>query len=315
MADKTPASGDGAVENNADGEQLNALTAQIENERLARIAAEKATLETNKRLQTATDQQLNSKEEAVENAISRVEGEASQGETEYAAAMERGDHVAAAKAQRKMAQAESKLTLLGAEKNQVSQWKSEWAAKRDTLVQQPRTEDPLAGFTPQSRAWIGQRSAKWADPSYRDKVTKAHYKALGDDIKPDTPEYFKFVETQIGERNNPVETHQTREDPVIDGFETGEDDEPSIELETEHVAQPTRQEPQRRSTSSAAPPSRSVPSQAGGRKSQTVKLTAREMDAARYSFPEEFRESPQKAYTSYAKNKLAIMAEKPDVYN
>ena len=143
----------------------------------------------------ANDAQL----ERVLTEISSAEAEASSGETEYAIAMEKGDFAAAAKAQRKMAAAESKITRFVEAKAYLEQ------AKRTPQVQQrPQQVDPLEqyirGLAPETQRWLREHRDWVLDPGKNAQLTRAHYHAVGEGLTPDTPEYFAHVETRIGLR-------------------------------------------------------------------------------------------------------------------
>lgn len=302
--------------NETNQEQLKPLLDEIETQRTRAATAEKERAEANQRLVKATDQQLASREEAVNNAIEATKAEASAAEAEYMRAMENADYKAAATAQTKIAQIAAKAVQLSSAKEQVSSWKQDWESKREVYEKAPNNNnaDPLAAFSPASRAWVSQRLDKWKDPSYQEKVIRAHHKAIGEGLSVDTPEYFALIETQIGERRNQPQqddTHNNERHDEEDTFEVQlDDDHPAVELKTE----PPQREKKNPAPGTAAPVTRTLPPQAGAKKG-AIKLTAREMEAAKFSFPDEYKENPNKAYAAYARNKAEIASTHPEVYN
>lgn len=149
----------------------------------------------------ATDTQLS----AVTTALNGAEAEASAAEQDLQIALEKADYAAAAKAQRRIAQAESKLT-------QLNQAKEFFETQRHQIQQRPphpqRPADPVEAFiqtrTQPTADWLRAHRDWVSDPAKSQRLTQAHYHAMGEGLTVDTPEYFAHVEQRLGLREAPV---------------------------------------------------------------------------------------------------------------
>lgn len=144
--------------------------------------------------------------QVVLGAIDRATKDGETAEAAYAKAMEAGDYVAAAKAQRLMSKVELALSQLDGVKAQI-----EANAKRPATegrVERTRDEnaDPVESFanslTPASATWVRQHPEYVRDASLNKKMLGAHHMALGDGLQPDTPDYFAHVEKTLGIGHN-----------------------------------------------------------------------------------------------------------------
>ena len=126
-------------------------------------------------------------------------------------------------------------------------------------------------------SWISAHPQFNTDQAYRAAAIGADAIAKRRGIRVDSPEYFEFIEEQLGERT-----------PV-------EEDEPA----------PRRAA----STSTAMAPSRSTPAAGGGGKVQRFSLTAAEKDMADATM--RHISDPVTRYKRYAENKIKMMAENP----
>jgi hypothetical protein len=68
-------------------------------------------------------------------------------------------------------------------------------------------------------------------------------------------------------------------------------------------------QPRERTASTAAPPSRGTPSGTGTQRGRTRQPTSGELEAAKISFPDEWKESPRKALATYFENQAALRRE------
>ena len=142
---------------------------------------------------------------AVVNAIASHEREAEMMEREYAQLLSDGEYNKAARVQRQMAQIESRLMQLNQGKEEL-EYRLSQPTQRQQPVEQPRIEpvrrDPmeerLASLTPASRDWVMSHPEVMNDAKLNARMVAAHYQAVADDIKQDTPEYFAYVESQLG---------------------------------------------------------------------------------------------------------------------
>lgn len=287
----------------ASSDELKALKAQLEQanagreqERTQRTNLEKDATSVRQQAVTAKDNEIAAHEQAATSAIAAASSDLERAKRDYAAAMETQNYAACADAQDQIATARLRLESANQYKANVETTKTQWGQQREAIARQPvQQPDPLASFTPAARDWIGRHPQFLSDKRYQAKVQAAHFKAMANDIESDSPKYFEFVETEIGERQAQTQTDDN------DGF--GVD---LAEPEVEEAPPPSPAPRQRQANSSmGAPPSRSVPTQAGGRPNR-VTLTAQQMEAARISFPDEFKKSPQDAYKAYISNYEAL---------
>lgn len=172
----------------------------------ARRAADKAMREAAEARTESHDSQF----DAVTTGLNAAESEASSAEAEYAALMEKGDFVGAAKAQRRMSSAEAKILRFNEAKADLEARK---AAPRseDTRGDRPRddkgrfvSDDPIEQFistkTDATAKWLREHRDWVADPKKNAKLTAAHFDAVAEGLTPDTDSYFDHVEKRLGLR-------------------------------------------------------------------------------------------------------------------
>ena len=145
----------------------------------------------------ASDSRLTSIDRDIEAAKAQAEAASS----EYTSALEAGDWKRAGEAQRKLSRAEAQAV-------QYEQNKALWERAKEQQSQ-PQRQQPvgdsvdayinqIAQQTPNSANWLRQHRDWITDPGKNDKLTKAHYHAVGEGIAVDSPEYFIHVERRIG---------------------------------------------------------------------------------------------------------------------
>ena len=162
-------------------------------------------------------------------------------------AQERGDFKTATAKMAELAQIE-------AQKLQLNQGRQ---ALRNQVEQPPRQpvadtpESRISRVSPLSQAFLRERPEYVADARATRKLTAAHADALEDGHKPDTPEYFSFVEQEM--------------DRMLGSA-------------AQERAPPARQE-QRRAPP-ASPVRRDAPSLAGQSQGRTIRLTQAEAEMA-----------------------------------
>ncbi len=215
---------------------------------------------------------------SVLTAIAAEQSAMEKAEADYAAAASVGDWAAAAKAQRAMSIAGSRL-------DRLEDGKRSFESRRETKAQrteQPRQQqgDPIeiqiqALDMPESgKDWLRGHRDYLTDARKNAKLQAAHFEAL--DVAPiGTPKYIEALEGALG-----------------------------LQRQTETEPAP---QPQKRSIPMTAPVSREVPTAASGtRKQATMRLTEEERKIARESIPDRpdlpKLTNAQKEYL-YAKNK------------
>lgn len=140
----------------------------------------------------------------VDTAIDRLKSEQDLLEDNMAAAASAGDWAAHSKYQRQMSDNSGRLAQLEAGK-----LKMEEEAKNPPPVVTQIT-DPVEAIavtlSPLSAAWVRSHPEYARDQSKLMQMTGAHNLAVGRGLRPDSPEYFRDVETTLGIRQaeNPM---------------------------------------------------------------------------------------------------------------
>lgn len=127
-------------------------------------------------------------------------------------------------------------------------------------------KDPLANFTPKTREWINKNPEFLSDSKFQTKAYAAHQLAVAEGHKVESDEYFNYIDGIV---------HPKVEKPV------------------------EKEKPEK---TTALPPSRA----SGGGSKPQIRLTADEIDSARWAFP---NLSAADAQNAYYKNKLLLIQE------
>lgn len=248
-------------------------------ERDARLRAEQLAQQEAQLRAKAEGKAQDSELSTVLNAIEAVEAQGASAERAYADAMEKGDWAAAAKAQRAMAAAETRLLTLqngkAAMEDRAKRGTMEGRVDAPQITPQPRNIDPVehlaSQVSPRSGDWIRKHPEVAGNVS---RLSAAHNLAVLDGLTPDTDEYFQFIEDKVLKKQPAApETHQTHE---------------------------------RRAATVSAPVSGSPAPRTSGAGASTVTLSPTERDMARSIYPEM---SAAEAEKHYATNKLALIRE------
>ena len=150
----------------------------------------------------AADNQLT----AFTNAIASYERDGEMLENEYANRLEQGDYHAAAKLQRQMAQIESKLSTLHQGREALDERLQYERSRPEPQYQPPAYEqtqyDPIEAelqrLSGPSQAWVRKNIHVMHDQKSKNLMAAAHYRAVADNYQPDTPEYFEYLENEMG---------------------------------------------------------------------------------------------------------------------
>jgi hypothetical protein len=258
-------------------EGLEKLKKQLEDEKSARAQADQRAADAERRAADASAAELAAKTDSQENqlhllttAIDKFTQANDLLTSKYAEALAAQDFPAAAKINLELSGNAAKLLQLENGKQQLE--------KAPKPTARPIT-DPVEAFaaqlTPRSASWIRQHPECVRDPKLNRKMLRAHEDALDEGIKPESDEYFQYIERNL----NPAVTRTQDDDPMKD------------------AAQPAR-----RSTPASAPVSRS--GNGNGSKPNTMTLTKDEQEMAFNMFPES--KDPLK---EYARNKYALEKE------
>jgi len=190
--------------------QLKAMSDTAAAERKAREAAEAAAREAQEAVKRSQGDVASKQALIVDGAIETITLERSQAKGAYKAAMEAGDYDAAAEAQDKLSMTAARLTRLQEAKAAIEANKGrqqpthEGRVEKQAPKQQDAFEEAVSSLSPASQAWARRNPTCFTDPGTYKKVLAAHYSAVADDIAPDTPAYFEFLEERVGLRPKPA---------------------------------------------------------------------------------------------------------------
>lgn len=246
-------------------DELNALRGQIEeatkNAESARVRAEMAEQERDQerkeaaqRLAEETAQRSKAQENSIEVLIKSTKTEAEQIEKDMQRAAEDGRFDDYTKL---TAEYSRKIISIDRYENQKEQFD-----KAKEIKSQPK--DPLADFTPRTKEWITKHPQFLSDSRYNTRALGAHSLAISDGLKPDTDEYFAYIE-------NIIEPKKAEE-----------------KIETQEKA-----EHKQSASSTAAPVSRTS---AGSSSSQPMRLSVDQVDHALAIYPHLSPADAQKIY-------------------
>jgi hypothetical protein len=249
---------------------LDALKAQLEEERKARLEAQRRASEAEYSAYEAKGEVQDTSLHLVSNAIDTVIQNNNILKANYRDAMAMGDFDTAADIQSEMSSNAAKLL-------QLEQGKQALENQPRQPAPTPYVADPVEALasqlSPRSADWVRRNPQFATDPRLYQKMLAAHNLAMADDIPADSDDYFAAIE----------DTLRIRRQDNSDDYDAMAD-----------AAKPT----QRRSAPPAAPVSRS--GGGGGSKPNRVTLTAaeREMASMMGMTPEE-----------YGRNKLTLQKE------
>jgi hypothetical protein len=141
----------------------------------------------------ARTQVAESQLDTVASGLSAAEAEASSAEAALTDAIEKGDAAAQARAQRKLAGAESRILRLKEAKADLEDTK---VAPKTETRQQPRqtAQDPVEAvalsMAPRAAAWIRSHPDYVTDRSKNSKMLATHYAALAEGVQEGGDDYF-----------------------------------------------------------------------------------------------------------------------------
>jgi len=229
---------------------------KYEEERAARIDAERRAQAANEQVHRASNEVDDTNLRLVESAIGTIKNETATLKARYRDAMAAGDFDFAAEVQEAMSNNAARLLQLENGKQ---------AMENRRQAPPVAYSDPVEAFasqlTPQSAAWVRKHPEFVTNPRLNQKMIAAHNLAMADGVEADTPDYFGYVEGILGVRE--VSRNETA---------------------TSAAAAPT----QRRASPPAAPVSRN--GTGTGSRPNVVRLTAdeREMASLMGQSPEEY---------------------------
>lgn len=255
---------------------IETLKKRLEEERLARIEAERRADAASRAANEARGQVDEGNLQLVTSAIDTLKRETDILKANLRAAMASGDYSAAADAQEAMADAKAKLLQLENGRAALQ----EQAKNPRIHPQQIPAYDPVetlaSQLSPRSAAWVRAHPEFARNERLTQKMIAAHNLVTADGVQPDTDEYFETVERILGVQA-PAASTAAAEAPMS------------------AASAPT----QRRSSPAAAPVSRSGTGTGGG-SPNVVRLSADEREMAKMM---------GMTAEEYARNKLALIKD------
>jgi hypothetical protein len=180
------------------------LKFQLEQERLARIEAERRANEAAQRVAVAKNEVDTTNLQLVSNAIKSVKGSNEALKAKYKEAMSIGDYDRATEIQAAMSDNSAKLRQL---KDGKKVMKQQIKTMTTPQVQPSVSHDPVEALasqlSPRSAAWVRRNPQYATDTRLFNKMIAAHNLAIADGIEPDSDDYFMSVEDTLKVRNQP----------------------------------------------------------------------------------------------------------------
>ena len=186
------------------------LKKRLEYEKQARIEAERRAHQANNQINKAYQEVKDSNYQLVTNAIETVKSRAEMLKNAYRESMSVSDFDKAAELQQAMIENDRQLSDLKRGKKALKEQMKE-AEAQPIRPMAPPVADPVEqmaqAVSPTSAAWLRQNRDTLQDERKIKKMFRAHEDAIDEDIVPDTPEYFSFIETRLGIRKQTEETN------------------------------------------------------------------------------------------------------------
>ena len=176
-------------------EGINDLKMKLEQERQARIEAEKNARRAAEVAVEAKNEVQDTNLQLVKNAIDTVKRNNDILKYNYSEAMAVGDYTKAAEIQETMGMNSAKLMELERGRQHMEN------APKYEVPQQQAPSDPVEALasqlSPRSADWVRRNPQCVTDPRMYQKMVAAHNLAMADGFQPDTDDYFNFVEDTL----------------------------------------------------------------------------------------------------------------------
>lgn len=168
----------------------------------ARFAAERARAEAEKKAEKADSKTKDANYQLVANAIETVKGRADAIKQAYASAMASGDYDRAAQLQEALAVNAQQLSELKrgkkALKAELNESKKESKKPSPEISNEPMIDQLARQVSPRSASWIRDNRDALDNERMIRRMFRAHEDAVDDGIKPDSEEYFSYIEGRLG---------------------------------------------------------------------------------------------------------------------
>jgi hypothetical protein len=179
------------------------LKKRLEQEKQARIEAERRAHQANNQINKAYQEVKDTNYQLVTNAIETVKSRAEMLKNAYRESMSVSDFDKAADIQQAMIENDRQLSDLKRGEKALKEQMEESNAQPTRPVSPPAA-DPIEqmaqAVSPASAAWLRDNRDNLKDERSIRKMFRAHEDALDEGILADTPEYFGFIEQRLGVR-------------------------------------------------------------------------------------------------------------------
>lgn len=177
---------------------IEALKIQLENERQARIEAERRANVAHSFAQQSNVEVQDSNLQLVVSAIDTVKRDNMMNSRAYAEALQAGDFERAAEINNVISMNNAKLLQL--ENGRVALEQRSQEARQPKAP--PPPSDPVEAvasqLSPRSASWVRAHPECVKNPKTYTKMIGLHNIAVADGLQPDSDEYFDYIETQLG---------------------------------------------------------------------------------------------------------------------
>lgn len=184
------------------------LKKRLEQEKQARIEAERRAQQANSQINKAYQEVKDTNYQLVTNAIETVKSRAEMLKNAYRESMSVSDFDKAADIQQAMIENDRQLSDLKRGEKALKEQMEESSAQPVRSVSPPAV-DPIEqmaqAVSPASAAWLRDNRDNLKDERSIRKMFRAHEDALDEGILADTPEYFGFIEQRLGVRRQQEE--------------------------------------------------------------------------------------------------------------
>lgn len=186
-------------------EAFQVLQRQFDEMKSAREAAERRAREYEERDQVREVDLISTNKALLEHAQLTANAELREAKQAFKNAISIGDYDAATEAQLAMSAAQIEVRNYELAKDQLENAIEAQKSQRGQTPQQPQAsqagdqiEEVINGLSPATQAWARKHKSDVFQPQRFQKAVSAHWAAVADGVQPDTPEYFVYLDKQMG---------------------------------------------------------------------------------------------------------------------
>ncbi|MGO8915764.1 MAG: hypothetical protein ACLQJR_07645 [Stellaceae bacterium] len=277
--------------------ELETMRQQLAEEKEKRASAERDRDTERQRVLAERGNRFAAQESAIAGALEMAKARLAGAKHAYAAAMSDERYQDGAELQEQIAEAALEIRGLAWQQQQFEQARRQPAAS-DARA---RFEQAIATLPQEAQEWCRRHPDFVTDSRANARAQAAHFAAVGEGLREWSPEYWDFVEDRLGVR-------QAGPDDGFEEIDYGRDAGASRGRQERQA--PAADRPRSRvGATTAAPPSRSAATGTGESRRRTRQPSSGEIEAAKISFPDEWKESPRKALELYFENQAALKRE------